>query len=175
MQTSNLVLDDKALANLDSALNTELSGRGKWRKASDSIIACGVDSSMLVKPARGEENPYAKLHGQIEARIVSHFSAHVQSILPKEPKVLSDVDKETRRYWVKQIGSLFNVIRKHVIAAEAEPVTKTPKVAKTKVQRARGKIGEAIELVQAIDAPTFDVAAYVKEQKALMEKYLPKV
>ena len=175
MQTSNLVLSDKSVNALNAALNTELSGRGKWKKAADAIIADGVDSAMLVKPARGEENPYARLHGQIEGLIVSHFSDHVQKILPKEPKVLSDVDKETRRYWVKQIGSLFNVIRKHVIAAEAEPVTKTPKVAKTKVQRARGKIGEAIELVQAIDAPTFDVSAYVKEQKALMEKYLPKV
>lgn len=180
MQTTNvinstpLVLSSATVKLLDAALSGEFSGRGKWKKAADAIIADGVHSSMLIKPARGEANPYEALHFQINGLIVSHFSDHVQKLIPKEPKVLSDVDKDTRRYWMQQIGTMFGLIRKYVVQAEAEPKDTSPRVPKTKVQMAREYYQKGDEKLQSIENPTFDVAGFLKEHKALIAKYIPK-
>jgi hypothetical protein len=158
-------MSDNTKKNLAIALDGELKQVGKWKKASDLLMADGISSDMLIKPSKGEVNSNELLHGQIEDTIVSTFSEHVQKIIVKETKTLNDEQKETKRYWVRQVSSLFNKVRVHLLKAEAEPVEKGAKVILPKFQKVINKLNEAIEIAQSIESPNFDVTDVVKALK----------
>lgn len=180
MNTVNKAVEVKANAVVMSqstqklvadAVATDIKVQGKWRKAGDALVADGITSKMLTKPEQGQPNPNALLHKQVEDTIISTLPQHIQEILPKEPKTLNEVDKESRRYWRKQVGSLFNKIKNHVVKIEQEEedtssgVVKTPTTA---VQRIRARLDDAKKRVRDLKEPTFDVVAVCKQIDATL-------
>jgi hypothetical protein len=165
---SSIVLSQTTVKNLTDAVDIDLKTAGKWRKACDAMISDGVSANMLDKPAKGETNKFEALHNQVNALIVSTFSAHVQTILQKETKTLSDQDKETKRYWSKQIGSYFRKVQIQLQKAQDQLLdTKesTPRVVKSKIDKIKKALKDAIELAQSLENPAFDVTDFVKEVK----------
>ena len=167
------VMNSATASALANAISAEVVLKGKWKKASDLLISSGITTAMLVKPAKGEVNPNEKLHDQINATIVSTFNKHVQSCLAKEMKVLSEVDRETKRYWTKQISSLFNKVRTHLETAEklADDESKgiiAPRVTVTKVQRAKNSLQEGINILKSLEKPDFDVVKMISDLKTMI-------
>ena len=100
----------------------------------------------------------------------STFSEHVQKIIAKETKTLNEVDKETKRYWVRQISSYFNKVRMHIAKVENEGEANEPRVPKTKVERIKEHLAEAVRIAQAIESPNFAVNDFIKAIKLEMAK-----
>jgi hypothetical protein len=164
-QVANVVMSQNTAQVLGDVIKGTITLVGKWRKAADLLIADGINSGMLIKPAKGEKNPNELLHNQINSVITGTFSEHVQKILAKDTKTLNDEQKETKRYWVRQTSSLFNKVRMHLVEAEkleADPDGKSPRVPTTKQGRAKDKINEAIKILKSIEKPDFDVVAVCK-------------
>jgi hypothetical protein len=80
----------------------------------DGFQADGVKSFMLNKPAKGKDNPNAELHSQVNLAIVNGLDPEVQTLLKKETKTLSDMEKGVKRYWQQQIGSEFAYYRRQL-------------------------------------------------------------
>jgi hypothetical protein len=172
-QVNTVVMSAETSKKVADAVSGEIVLKGKWKKASDLLMADGITVEMLDKPAKGEANPHENLHNQINRTIVSTFSTHVQSCLAKEMKTLSDVDKETKRYWTKQISSLFGKIRTHLESAyklaedEANGIT-SPRVAKTKVSRIKAHFNSALDILKSLENPSFDVTKVISDLKLLV-------
>ena len=88
-------------------------------------------------------------------------------------KVLSEVDRETKRYWTKQISSLFNKVRTHLETAEklADDESKgivAPRVPVTKVQRAKNSLQEGINILKSLEKPDFDVVKMISDLKTMI-------
>ena len=161
----------QATVNLGkSAVDSDQKVSGKWKKFADSAISDGITSAMFTKPAKGEANPNELLHNQVNDMIVSTFTEHVQKIIAKETKTLNEVDKETKRYWVRQISSYFNKVRMHIAKVENEGEANEPRVPKTKVERIKEHLAEAVRIAQAIESPNFAVNDFIKAIKLEMAK-----
>jgi hypothetical protein len=70
----------------------------------DSLQGDGVKSFMLDKPKQKKANPYPELHSSINSAIISALDEDVQTVLKKETKTLSDMEKGVKRFWMQQVG-----------------------------------------------------------------------
>jgi hypothetical protein len=115
------------------------------------------------------------LANQVKEVIRGTFSKHIQSCLSKELKVLNDQDKETKRYWTKQVSSYFNKVRTHLenaekLAQDEASGTITPRVAKTKVSRIKKHLTEAIDIIKSLEDAKFDIVLIQADIKAVLAK-----
>lgn len=174
MKSVNTVVMSASTAKyVANAVSNEITLRGKWRKTSDALISDGITSNMLVTVKKGEENPHENLHYQLREVIKGTFNKHVQTCLGKEMKVLSDTDKETKRYWNKQISSLFNKVRTHLENAEKlsedeASGTITPRVAKTKVSRIKKHLNDVLDILKSLEDAKFNIPETQNNIKAIL-------
>ena len=169
------VMSDSTAKYVANAVSADVTLTGKWRKTSDALISDGITSEMLVSVKKGDENPHANLHHQVKEVIRGTFSKHIQSCLSKELKVLNDQDKETKRYWTKQVSSYFNKIRTHLENAEKLALdeangTITPRVAKTKVSRIKKHLNDALDIIKSLEDAKFDIVLIQADIKAVLAK-----
>jgi len=157
---SGFVLSEAGVNTLADTLKADQGVAKKWKKNSDVLMSEGVTSLMLVKPKKGATNKFEDLHNQINATIVSTFNQTVRDILAKDVKTLSDEQKETRRYWMKQMGSYFNKIAKYLASAEKalQDADKGPKTPKLKVNRFDEMVFNLKEFIQKWEDPEIDVS-----------------
>ena len=161
------VLSDSSSKTLGDALHADNLAKNKWRKACDALTSDGVTSAMLAKPKKGETTPHEALIGQVESIVLSSFTKLEQEIFAKEPKTLNDEQKVTRRFVQTERGSRYAKIVRHMVNFEQsmqEPES-TPRTPKTKVDRIKAKLDDAIKLAQSLETPAFDVTDFVKEVK----------
>ena len=152
-----IVLPETALKVLVDAVKSESNARNKLKKCSDTLLANGVSSYMLAKPKQGETNKYETLHNQINDSIVATFTDNVQKVLTLPMASLSDEQKETRRYWRKQQGSLFSKIRSHLARTEKDLAgDSTARTPKTKLDRIYDKLVEVRDIVEKWENPELD-------------------
>jgi hypothetical protein len=162
------VLSESSAKSLGDALNADLTARNKWRKACDALVSDGVTSAMLAKPKKGETTPHEMLIAQVEDVVMSSFTKLEREIYAKEPKVLSDEQKVTRRFVQTEKGSRYNKIVGHMKKHETDEeqkATGAPKAIKGKVDKIKAKLNDAITLAQSLETPAFDVTDFVKEVK----------
>jgi hypothetical protein len=176
MQKVNTVVMSASTAKfVANAVSAEVTLSGKWRKTSDALISDGITSDMLATVKKGEENPHENLQYQLREVIKGTFNKHVQTCLGKEMKVLNDTDKETKRYWNKQVSSLFNKVRTHLENAEKLAQDEasgiiSPRVAKTKVSRIKKHLTEAIDIIKSLEDAKFDIVLIQADIKAVLAK-----
>lgn len=138
----------------------DLAIRNKWKFIGESYQAENITSAMLMKPARGEFNPYEKLHGQINSAIDASFSKEVQTLLKKETKTLDQISKGVKHYWIQQRGSLFNKIRGHVVEAEKSGKDKETRSTRPKAERILEMLGNSRKLAKSMESANFDIKAF---------------
>jgi hypothetical protein len=154
-----IVLSESSVNVLADTLKADQGVAKKWKKCSDTLMADGVSSLMLAKPKKGSTNKFKDLHDQINATIVGTFNQTVRDILAKDPKTLSDEQKETRRYWMKQMGSYFNKIAKYLKQAEdnLHNADKGPRTPKSKFERYHEMLLDLKDFIQKWDEPEINV------------------
>ena len=165
---STRVLSENTAKFTVDALNADNVARNKWRKSCDALVSDGVTSDMLKKPAKGETTPHETLIAQVEDIVLSSFTKLEREIYAKEPKVLSDEQKVTRRFVQTERGSRYAKIVRHLKKYESEEELKesgAPRAIKTKTDKIKAKLNDAITLAQSLETPAFDVTDFVKEVK----------
>jgi hypothetical protein len=157
---STIVLSETGVNVLADTIKADQGVTKKWKKCSDVLMSEGVTSLMLVKPKKGTTNKFEVLHNQINATIVSTFNQTVKDILVKDVKTLSDEQKETRRYWMKQMGSYFNKIAKYLASAEKalQDADRGPKTPKLKINRFDEMVFNLKEFIQKWEDPEINVS-----------------
>jgi hypothetical protein len=80
----------------------------------DSLQADGIRSYMLEVPKQKKANPYPELHDSVKVAIISALDEDIQSLLKKEAKTLSDMEKGVKRFWQQQVGSEFAYYRREL-------------------------------------------------------------
>jgi hypothetical protein len=116
--TPAIVLGEKAFKNTIETVKGDYKQEGKWKLLADDYSADKITAEMLVIPKAGEPNRFEKLQAQIKDAIRLSFDKEVQSILAKEVKSLSDVQKGIKSHWLKQIGSKFSKIQEHILSSD---------------------------------------------------------
>jgi signal transduction histidine kinase len=167
------VMSDSTVKYVANAVSADVTLRGKWKKTSDALISDGITSDMLVTVKKGEDNPHANLHHQVKEVIKGTFTKHVQTCLGKELKVLNDQDKETKRYWTKQVSSYFNKVRTHLenaekLAEDESSGTITPRVAKTKVSRIKKHLNDVLDILKSLEDAKFNIPETQNNIKAIL-------
>lgn len=165
---STRVLSESTAKFTVDALNADNVARNKWRKACDALASDSVTSAMLAKPKKGETTPHETLIAQVEDIVLSSFTKLEREIYAKEPKVLSDEQKVTRRFVQTERGSRYAKIVRHLKKHESDEelqASGAPRVTKSKVEKIKAKLNDAIELAQSLETPAFDVTDFVKEVK----------
>jgi hypothetical protein len=72
-------------------------------KLGDILFSEGVTPEMLAAPEKGKE-PSENFAAAKQA-LVSGYDARIQALMLKDPKTLSDDDKDTRRKWQMRVGA----------------------------------------------------------------------
>jgi hypothetical protein len=157
---STIVLSENGVNVLADTIKADQGVAKKWKKCSDVLMSEGVTSSMLVKPKKGATNKFEALHNQINATIVGTFNQTVKDILVKDVKTLSDEQKESRRYWIKQMGSYFNKIAKYLASAEKalQDADRGPKTPKSKFERYHDMLVDLKEFLQKWEEPEISIS-----------------
>lgn len=137
-----IILAERTVKATTSTVKDDIKVRNKWRHLAEFYYADGIREEHLIKTGDKESNPNKALHFQIESAIIAGYDDSVQALLVKDPSTLDQVSKSVRSQWlVKETGSLFNKIRRHVIKideerkAEAEAKLKGQPIASNRVTK----------------------------------------
>ena len=118
LRADTVVIGAKTADLITASTKKQLGVASSKKQTLDALQADGVKSFMLDAPAKGQKPAYPELVNQIRVAIVSALSDEVQTMLKKEPKTLSDVEKGVKRYWQMQIGSEFAYYRRELSKRE---------------------------------------------------------
>lgn len=163
------VLSDKAYKLGVETLKSTKTTEDRWVKFTDILIAERITSDRLDNKNKEQEKT---LFFQIERMIKESYGKTFIALLEKDIKTLSDKDKVKRRKNQQQIGSRFNIIRKHLRNAElkeleAENGTETkgrePRVSRTKADRIKRHINQALEILRGMEEAQFNVTQAIAE------------
>jgi hypothetical protein len=150
----------------------------KWKKLADAYHADGVTTAMLELPEKGETSKYADLHLQIKSAIMLSFEKDTQALIAKESKTLSEIMQGTKAHWIRQIGSKYSKIQKHLLSFEniangttEEKKTTTPKLPKSKEGQVCYYLDLAVRVMQSMETPKQDVTRHVKELAIMKSNY----
>jgi len=173
-----LVLSTKTFELTTLTVKGDYAQDAKWKKLADAYHADGITTSMLELPKKGETSPHADLHAQVKSAIVLSFEKDTQALLQKESKTLSEIMQGTKSHWVKQIGSKYAKIQKHLLKFEnvengvVEEKTSTPKLPKTKEGRVAYHLELAIRELQGMETPSQDVTSDIKTLTLIRARYI---
>jgi hypothetical protein len=152
----------------------------KWKKLADAYHADGITTAMLELPKKGETSKYADLHLQIKSAIMLSFEKDTQALIAKESKTLSEIMQGTKAHWIRQIGSKYSKIQKHLLSFEnvangivAEKTT-TPKLPKSKEGQVCYYLDLAIRVMQSMETPKQDVTGDIKTLTIVKTNYTAK-
>lgn len=91
-------------------------------KLGDILFAEGVTPAMLAAPEQGKEG--SDNFKAAKAAIIAGYDQRIQGLFPKDPKTLSEKDKDTRRRWMQRTGpdmrDLVAFIQRRIDRAERE-------------------------------------------------------
>jgi hypothetical protein len=172
-----IVLSPKTFELTTLTVKGDYQQDAKWKKLADCYHADGITTAMLELPKKGETAKYADLHAQVKSAIVLSFEKDTQALLQKESKTLSEIMQGTKAHWIKQIGSKYAKIQKHLLKFEnvengvVEEKTSTPKLPKTKQGRVSYYLEFAIREMQGMETPTQDVTSDIKTLTIIRSRY----
>jgi len=172
-----MVLSPKTFELTTLTVKGDYQQDAKWKKLADCYHADGITTAMLELPKKGETAKYADLHAQVKSAIVLSFEKDTQALLQKESKTLSEIMQGTKAHWIKQIGSKYAKIQKHLLKFEnvengvVEEKTSTPKLPKTKQGRVSYYLEFAIREMQGMETPTQDVTSDIKTLTIIRSRY----
>jgi hypothetical protein len=174
-----IVLSPKTFELTTLTVKGDYQQDAKWKKLADAYHADHISIAMLELPKKGETSKFADLHGQIKSAIVLSFEKDTQALLQKESKTLSEIMQGTKAYWIKQIGSKYSKIQKHLQKLEdkengvaEEKKESTPKLPKTREGKVSYYLEFAIRELQAMETPTQDVTSDVKTLTIIRSRYI---
>lgn len=148
VKADTVTLKESTVKATTSTVREDIKVQNKWRNLAELYYADGVRESHLVKTGDKESNPNKTLHFQIETAIQKGFDDSVQALLAKDPSTLNQVDKTVRAHWmIKQTGSLFNKIRKHVVNIDAEHKAEAEAKANGETAKAGRKVRTPFEKI----------------------------
>ncbi len=133
----------------------------------DSLQADGIKSYMLDVPKQKKANPYAELHSSIKLAIVSALDKEVQTLLAKESKTLSDMEKGIKRYWQQQAGAEFVYYRRELKKRE-ERATRENNEKATPEQMYFKDLQSALDRLAKLEDIDFDLVAHTSALKKLL-------
>jgi hypothetical protein len=108
----------------------------------------------------------ADLHNQIKQAIVLGFDLDAQALLAKEPKVLSDFEKATKRALGMQIGSEFAYYRR-ALAKREESAERGEVEKSSPVEMYFKELKSALDRLAKLESVDFDIALHTKTLKEL--------
>ena len=132
-------------------------------KTVDLMQAQGLKSYDL--DLSNKEN--APLHDSIKRAIVLGFDLEAQALLAKEPKVLSDFEKATKRALQQQIGSEFAYYRR-ALAKREESAERGAVDKATPEQMYFKDLASALERLAKLENASFDLVAHKSALKKLV-------
>ena len=114
LKADTVVIGAKTADLITASTKKQLGVASSKKQTLDALQADGVKQFMLDSPAKGQKPAYPELVNQIRVAIVSAFDGDLQTLLKKEAKTLSDMEKGVKRYWQQQIGSEFAYYRREL-------------------------------------------------------------
>jgi hypothetical protein len=114
LKADTVVIGSKTADLITASTKKQLGVASSKKQTLDALQGDGVKSFMLDAPAKGQKPAYPELVNQIRVAIVSAFDGDLQTLLKKEAKTLSDMEKGVKRYWQMQIGSEFAYYRREL-------------------------------------------------------------
>ena len=153
--------------------------RAKKKAAIDQMHKDGIRSTDCLSP-RSKTNGHTctkELYADLVLTIQMGMEAEKQALLEKEPKTLSEADKDKRNDYVKERGSLLTDLKNALKRREgkgAQGNTRTP------LQIVGDNITQTIERVAGLDPEidkipdACDIAATQKHLKAALAAFLGK-
>ena len=134
----------------------------------DSLQADGIRSYMLEVPEQKKANPYPELHSSVKLAIVSALDEDVQTLLAKETKTLSDMEKGVKRFWQQQVGSEFAYYRRELKKRE-ERATRENNDKATPEQMYFKDLESALARLTKLENMDFDLVAHTSALKKLIQ------
>lgn len=175
-----MVLSPKTFELTTLTVKGDYQQDAKWKKLADCYHADGITTAMLELPKKGETAKYADLHAQVKSAIVLSFEKDTQALLQKESKTLSEIMQGTKSHWIKQIGSKYAKIQKHLLKFEnvengvVEEKTSTPKLPKSKEGQVCYYLDLAVRVMQSMETPKQDVTGDIKTLTIVKTNYTVK-
>jgi hypothetical protein len=123
LKADTVVIGAKTADLITTSTKKQLGVASSKKQTLDALQGDGVKSYMLDAPAKGQKPAYPELVNQIRVAIVSAFDGDLQTLLKKEAKTLSDMEKGVKRYWQQQIGSEFAYYRRELRKREDREIT----------------------------------------------------
>jgi hypothetical protein len=114
LMADTIVIGAKTADLITASTKKQLGVASSKKQTLDALQGDRVKSFMLDAPAKGQKPAYPELVNQIRVAIVSALDADLQTLLKKEAKTLSDMEKGVKRYWQMQIGSEFAYYRREL-------------------------------------------------------------
>lgn len=178
-----------------AAVNAENSARDKWAKAGKALYKAGARVEALTKGTKDEPNPAQddSLIETVERMIVDACTASykplkfdsgsytIGALLALTREELREADdkvlSQTKQYWQRQIGSLFNLVRKYVDRVQnpdkprgkkKAAATATTPEATDPIVLIQGWVNQATKMVDVADVDRFQNAGL--EMIALIRK-----
>jgi hypothetical protein len=167
LKADTVVIGAKTADLITASTKKQLGVASSKKQTLDALQADGVKSFMLDAPAKGQKPAYPELVNQIKVAIVSALSDEVQTILKKEPKTLSDVEKGVKRYWQMQIGSEFAYYRRELKKRE-ERETAGDKDKSTPVDMYFKDLQSALDRLTKLENMEFDLVQHTSAIKKLL-------
>jgi hypothetical protein len=152
MNASKVVLSGSTVSALSSALKSQDKNEAIWLKASDSLRADRVTSTMLETEKKGGSED---LRQQVKAVILSTFTEAEKGLIAADPKSLDDMKKFQRKTAQQKIGARLALIQSFIKKAEKAEEDGEAEAPKTAVQRIHADLDKAIAKLQKLDAPSF--------------------
>lgn len=134
----------------------------------DALQADGIRSFMLDMPKQKKANPYPELHSSVKLAIVSALDEDIQTLLAKETKTLSDMEKGVKRYWQQQVGSEFAYYRRELKKRE-ERSTRENNEKATPVEMYFKDLQSALDRLAKLEELDFDLVAHTSALKKLLQ------
>jgi hypothetical protein len=122
LKADTVVIGSKTADLITASTKKQLGVASSKKQTLDALQGDGVKSFMLDTPAKGQKPAYPELVNQIRVAIVSALDTDLQTLLKKEAKTLSDMEKGVKRYWQQQIGSEFAYYRRELKKREEREI-----------------------------------------------------
>lgn len=163
MNATKVVLSSSTVSALSSALKSQDKNEAIWMKASDSLRADRITSTMLETEKKGGDED---LRQQVKNVIVSTFTDAEKALLAQDTKALDDIKKFQKKNAQQKIGARLALIQSFIRRAEKAEEDGEAQATKTEVQRIHEALDKAIAKLQKLEAPTFDPAEVIKRINA---------
>jgi hypothetical protein len=167
LKADTVVIGAKTADLITASTKKQLGVASSKKQTLDALQADGVKSFMLDSPAKGQKPAYPELVNQIRVAIVSAFDGDLQTLLKKEAKTLSDMEKGVKRYWQMQIGSEFAYYRRELRKREDREIA-GDKDKSTPVDMYFKDLQSALDRLTKLEGVSFDVTAHTKVIKAML-------